>query len=195
MAVKTTYDVAIRLKKRMLDDAMEQYAEDLDYAVQNLCELCESPIEEALAVAMFFADFKLDNYDPPFALQKLGKPFPTVMSNEWNHKDFESDVFESVVIAPQQKIGAFRVDFLLIIRDVAFGSGDIKLVVECDGHDFHERTKEQASRDKKRDRELTAQGYYVLRFTGSDIYKDAEGCAAEVAKFARNIWRQHGKVA
>ena len=194
MAVKSIYDIVIKLKGKGYSDAQDVYAEHLESAVESLCDLCESPIEEALAIALFFADFKLENTDPPYALQKFGSPFPCVMSNEWDHKDFASDVFESVVIAPQQKIGAFRVDFLLIIRDVCFGN-DIKLVVECDGHDYHERTKDQASRDKKRDRELTAQGYYVLRFTGSDIYKDAEGCAAEVAKFARNIWRQNGKVA
>ena len=33
--------------------------------------------------------------------------------------------------------------------------------MECDGHDFHERTKEQASSDKKRDRSLQAAGFLV----------------------------------
>lgn len=58
--------------------------------------------------------------------------------------------------------------------------GPIRICVECDGHDFHERTKEQAARDKSRDRELTMAGWQVLRFTGSEIWKDAATCARQV---------------
>jgi hypothetical protein len=57
---------------------------------------------------------------------------------------------------------------------------DLKVVVECDGHEFHERTKEQARADKSRDRELTAMGYTVLHFTGSEIHADPWKCAREV---------------
>ena len=65
------------------------------------------------------------------------------------------------MICPQPH-GEYRVDFLLryrvvlpkfedgiLVRDV---ESDKQMIVECDGHDFHERTKEQASRDKERDR-------------------------------------------
>lgn len=52
------------------------------------------------------------------------------------------------------------------------------IVLEVDGHAFHERTKEQATRDKARDRLLQSRGYKVFRFTGSDVWKDAFGCAA-----------------
>ena len=76
-------------------------------------------------------------------------------------------------VLPQQEIESFRVDFLFESR---FG----KVVVELDGHEFHERTKEQARKDKSRDRRLQALGYRVLRFTGSEVYADAHRCAAEV---------------
>jgi very-short-patch-repair endonuclease len=46
-------------------------------------------------------------------------------------------------------------------------------VVECDGHDFHERTKEQAERDRSRDRAVQAQGWRMFRFTGSELYRSA----------------------
>lgn len=52
--------------------------------------------------------------------------------------------------------------------------------IECDGHDFHERTKDQARRDRSRDRELQARGFRVFRFTGSEIFKDPMKCAREV---------------
>lgn len=61
------------------------------------------------------------------------------------------------------------------------------LLVEADGHNFHERTKEQAARDRSRDRFFASRGAVVLRFTGSEIYADADGCACEVVEVAMNL--------
>lgn len=80
-------------------------------------------------------------------------------------------------ITPQAGIGKYRADFLLWF---SIGRHHGGVIVECDGHDFHERTKEQAARDKRRDRDLLAAGYPVMRFTGSEIYKDPIGCAEQV---------------
>lgn len=54
-----------------------------------------------------------------------------------------------------------------------------EVIVECDGHEFHERTKHQAQRDRSRDRELQRSGYRVFRFTGSELFKDPFACAKE----------------
>ena len=59
------------------------------------------------------------------------------------------------------------------------------IAVECDGHEFHEKTKQQAARDKARDRD---------RFTGSEIWKDPGACADEVlvhlwGEFGDSLWR------
>jgi very-short-patch-repair endonuclease len=78
-------------------------------------------------------------------------------------------------VHPQIEIGNYRVDFLIKSK-----SGDTQIVVECDGHDFHEKTKEQAAKDKKRDRYLVGRGFKVLRFTGHEIWKDPWLCALEV---------------
>src|SRR6202012_2567100 len=80
----------------------------------------------------------------------------------------------TIAVRPQQRVGRFRVDFSIAFR---FFKDEIALVVECDGHDFHERTKEQVARDKARDRAMTLAGVKVLRFTGSEIYNDAYECA------------------
>lgn len=58
----------------------------------------------------------------------------------------------------------------------------IRIVVEADGHDLHDRTKAQVARDKKRDRDMVAEGWRVLRFTGSEINGNARACANEVAQ-------------
>lgn len=46
------------------------------------------------------------------------------------------------------------------------------IVIEYDGHDFHERTREQARRDKSRDRLVTLRGWEPVRFTGAEVYED-----------------------
>ena len=84
---------------------------------------------------------------------------------------------DPIKIEPQVKIGRYRADFLV---SLSFGDKSILIVVECDGHEFHERTKSQASRDKSRDRTLQRQGYRVFRFTGSDIFNGSHGCAHEI---------------
>jgi very-short-patch-repair endonuclease len=59
---------------------------------------------------------------------------------------------------------------------------DKQMIVECDGHEFHERTKEQASRDKERDRALQSAGFLVFRFSGADIWRDVFACATQALK-------------
>lgn len=84
----------------------------------------------------------------------------------------------------QVPIGPYRADFVAAykLNDRAYYA-----VVECDGHDFHEKTKEQASRDKGRDRVIQAEGVLVLRFTGSELWRDAEKCAEQVFSTLMNI--------
>jgi hypothetical protein len=61
-----------------------------------------------------------------------------------------------LIVSPQKQIGEWRVDFFIQYRR---DLGDWKsLVVECDGHDYHERTKDQAARDRSRDRAMTVSG-------------------------------------
>ncbi len=85
-------------------------------------------------------------------------------------------------IVAQAPIERYRADFIVSVID-----DDKKLhsmVVECDGHDFHERTKEQARHDRARDRRLQELGFIVFRFTGSEIYSDPVKCALSVYEWA-----------
>jgi very-short-patch-repair endonuclease len=80
-------------------------------------------------------------------------------------------------VKTQYKVNGYRADFLLVSN-----TGQ-SVLIECDGHDFHERTKEQAARDRKKDRDLQAAGYVVLRYTGSELWNDPMKCAGDaVAK-------------
>lgn len=63
-----------------------------------------------------------------------------------------------------------------------------RLVVECDGHEYHERTKKQAKRDRSRDHRATLDGYDCFRFTGSEIWCDPWGCAEQISEWAGKGW-------
>ena len=82
----------------------------------------------------------------------------------------------------QKPIGKYRTDFFItfIPRPKKSHWKEFSVVVECDGHNFHEKTKEQSIRDKKRDRDIQSLGYKVFRFTGSEIYENPNKCAWEI---------------
>lgn len=88
-------------------------------------------------------------------------------------------------VKPQHPIGKYSADCL-----VYYGfwdgplNGEKLIVVECDGHDFHERTKQQAAHDKARDRFMHKAGYQVFRHTGSELYKNPYDAAFEVVSAA-----------
>lgn len=69
----------------------------------------------------------------------------------------------SLVLIPQFKWTNYRIDWVVNITRLK----SPHVFIECDGHDFHERTKEQAAHDKKRDRAIQASNIPIMRFTGS----------------------------
>lgn len=81
----------------------------------------------------------------------------------------------------QVQEGRYRIDLALVSEEEDLP----RFAIEVDDHEFHEKTKEQAQRDKSRDRTLTAVGWTVLRFTGREVWRDADSCASEVAAIQR----------
>lgn len=75
-----------------------------------------------------------------------------------------------VLYVCQYEIPPYRVDFAI---------PDLKVIVECDGREFH-TGKEQRERDKKRDEFMEALGWRVLRFTGSEIHKYPSDCVKKI---------------
>lgn len=86
-------------------------------------------------------------------------------------------VTAGIQIVPQHQIGNYFVDFLITYTD---GPPDNHVVVELDGHDFHDKDKHQRSYEKRRDRYLLKAGYRVLHYTGSDVVADPYKVAHEV---------------
>jgi len=73
----------------------------------------------------------------------------------------------------QEKIGKYRVDFFF---------PQARLVVEADGKEYHS-TEEQRLKDFERQCEIMRRGYALLRFRGTEIYQDVEGCLDKISLF------------
>ena len=62
---------------------------------------------------------------------------------------------------------------------------DIHVVVECDGHKFHKKTKQQVIHDNERQMAIQLTGYDIIRFSGSQICGNPMKCAKEAHDFIR----------
>lgn len=69
----------------------------------------------------------------------------------------------------------YRLDFAFV--DAAIG---LKIAVELDGHDFHERTPEQVDSRNTRDADLHLAGWDVFHFSGRQILSDPSSCVGRV---------------
>ena len=133
-----------------------------------LLERCESPIERLLAPHLLFLGA---NFIPPQLPIGIG----------WRERH---------ELHAQYEVGAYRLDFALIVdEDSTFGN-PVRLAIECDGRAFHDLTPEQKDADRKRDAELLAMGWHTLRFSGSQIYNDAAGCAKMVDEAISGLFTQ-----
>lgn len=149
--------------------------------------LCESPIEARLLAAMWFMQIPVFFEDERYTMLEVNSPSQGAAGVERIRPQEEMEHWiqtreEGACLIPQAMIMGYRADFLLLAKFHA-RSDLSRVVVECDGHDYHERTKEQAAYDRRRDREMTAAGYRVFRFTGSEIFRDALGCVEEISKY------------
>lgn len=144
---------------------------------------CESPIEQIFLTALTVA------LDYPPRVDGLSRMLPTALGATGPVEGSPNDCLH---IAQQVQIGPRRVDFVIWCHD---GRKWRRLLVECDGHDYHERTKEQAAKDRSFDRYAQSKGDTIFRFTGSQINGGAEGCAYEVLRWADqiNVGGPHGE--
>lgn len=117
-----------------------------------LLEECESPIEKIMLMALCIA--------------------------ECQYKIIDKYSY-GIGILPQIPILKYRVDIDIEIVNLN-GWETKELIIECDGHEFHEKTKEQVKKNNKRDYDLKSAGYDILHFSGSEIYNNPMECAQRV---------------
>lgn len=163
---------------RLIADAQDilgaQIASEYDQRVAKMASPIEALFERAMHILI-----RIDGPDP---LEPWIRPII-------DRTNFKTDPCQylQLTMGDQVRVLDWPVDFLFIAQD--FNDKMHFAVVECDGHAYHERTKEQAQRDRSRDRRLQEEGYRVFRFTGSELYRDPLGCAREVLKWADACWQ------
>lgn len=169
----------------MIDEASSRFKRFVSLSADTCVE---SPIEKLMYGA--FRAHEIGLWDYPVKVMLLsGQTIEYIRAIP----DNEMEPF-LIYVWPQTKIGDYRVDFLTMASTYTGRLIERKkhfIAIECDGHDFHEKSKYQAARDKARDRFLVRDGVPVMRFTGSEVWADAMGCAGEVVNhFAQKIFPQ-----
>jgi very-short-patch-repair endonuclease len=154
---------AMRLFAACKDEYLAGLWMEISVSADSLAPLCESEIELMLLAA----------FDVQSSMAGRER-FTKIVSQD--------EVFEfgeeTLAVIPQYRWNSYRIDFAVRLKN-----WDGILFVECDGHDFHERTKEQAERDRSKDREVQAAGIPILRFTGREIYRNPMSCVLQIQKF------------
>lgn len=149
-------DRAAVMRSRMLEErfSQEMYCNCLEGEMQ-------SPIEQLFWIAAnVLCESELHRLNPDPLISRL------------DDGSFDQVLQDGIYISSQHKVDQYRVDFL--IEQVGIGPKEHlgPVVVELDGHAFHDKDKRQRSYEKARDRHLVRRGYRVLHFTGSDVVAD-----------------------
>lgn len=91
---------------------------------------------------------------------------------------------------------SYRLDFRVVphpedpnIGDAVNTGVPLPLIgIEMDGHDFHEKTKEQVTYRNQRDRDLQRVGWRIFHFSGSEFVRHPQRCVEEVYRAADSAY-------
>ena len=156
---------------------------DMCKLTSNTIDFCKkdskSPIESLLmaAIVILGINSKIRKNE------ELSFSFSSAKTEEELERHSSEKLWD-VVVGQQIKIGPHTPDFCAIMTcNMRYCLRLFRLVIECDGHEWHEKTKEQAAADRKRDRLFVKNGYAVMRFTGSEIWRDPMECVIDIDNF------------
>jgi len=136
-------------------------------------------------------------------LKSCESPIEQLLYLELEESFMYWDIFNGLKVSllPQYNIllngNKYRVDIMLQVEQMGTEGDNLpplcKIAIECDGHEFHEKTKEQAQRDKERDRAFLSVGIPVARFTGSEIWNNVQKCCFQVEAILKTqLEKLHG---
>jgi very-short-patch-repair endonuclease len=180
---KLIEDVRCRLEPYRQSDPVEAFMRNavLCGFETSVTTVCESPIECLLLSELAFLKSPASD----------ALPF-NLIGNSRGNTCLSS---QFLTITPQSQVGRYRIDF-----DVSFDpleascGGEFHVYIECDGHEYHERTKEQAARDRRKDRMFAAYHAPLLRFTGAEIVNDLNGCVEEIGRVLKYNYLRANKL-
>lgn len=95
----------------------------------------------------------------------------------------------------QVRIGKYFADFTVsgfdhFVNDCHFNATHLEIIssllpryaIEIDGFEWHDRTPEQAEKERKRARFIQSQGYTVLRFAAREVLRNPNECVREISR-------------
>lgn len=166
LASTTTADILSISKElaQKIDNAYQtdKFCKDCPLKLSNNCTTCiviESPLERQLFLELRKSYVK---FEMQYGLGHNG---------------------EIIDLEHNKKINNYT--NVLTIVDFYIEKRDAKLCVYTDGHTYHERTEEQATRDRKIDRKLQQLGFTVLRYTGKDVREKSDKIISEIKNWLR----------
>lgn len=155
------------------DHANVDFKHEFTSIYPNMDEV--SPIELRMAVHLLYAMRHPDHFGTKHLRNKFLPMVPDARLS-----DIPVRKSPGFTVVPQLHIGDYIADFAIVA--LARKGVLVRGAVECDGHDFHEKTKEQAKHDRSRDRYFQSCGLIILRYTGSEIFADSLHCANDALK-------------
>lgn len=168
-----------------LTNSVEWASDRLDEVMAVVCAASpiESALEEAIADAALDREWFVWRCIEHREDVRRGLEIPSCECAVFRRPSQGDRAPESwhLMVCRQATEATYRVDLLIRLWQGSAKTGaQAVLAVECDGHNSHERTKQQAAYDRARDRELLIhRGLITVRFTGSEIHHAAERCAKE----------------
>ncbi len=112
---------------------------------------------------------------------EIESPMEKLFFIEWHYKKLDLDIKQELV--PQfhdESTGKYFIDFV-----VFYMNDNQKIGIEIDG-DWHEKSKEQVRKDKKRERFLVSNKWKIMRFSGSEVHKNPSTCVEEVLSIIKS---------
>lgn len=171
----TSQDVFESLKSKKCSEAdnIKQDYIDLFEDQEDSIKKIGSPLESS-----FYASLLKANLEHPIvgeALEILG---------------YDSAIYAQYKVKDKNR--TFYPDFNIEVVNLDYSEIAANIFVEIDGHPFHEKTKEQVRHDKARERALLNHCNGIVRFSGSEVYRDSDMCAEETIsiiaeKFAKYL--------
>lgn len=148
---------------------------DEHYKTDKLCQNCNYRLTQKCNECLFVLQSPLER-QLYLELSKTYIKFQTQFALNWNGENISIE---------GKKYGNKNNNFkeVLTIVDFYIEKRQTRLCVYTDGHTYHERTEEQAQRDRNIDRKLQELGFQVLRYTGKDVNENMGKIINDIKKW------------
>ena len=153
-------------KAKIVDEhyKTDELCQNCKYKLTNKCKEClfvlQSPLERRLYLELTKSYI---NFKTQYPLNWYGK---NISIEGKTYGDSQNNYKEVLTV----------VDFFI-------EKGETRLCIYTDGHTYHERTEEQAQRDRNIDRKLQELGFQVLRYTGKDVKENCQKIINDIKKW------------